>query len=166
MAGHPKHPSAANHNLYPSVKIRRLARPSASQNNVMQETMHIAGEQARHQMIAQQLRTWSVLDAEVLAALKDVPRERFVPAAFSGVAFADDAIPLGRGQIMLPPSLEGRILQALSVKTTDDVLDVGTGSGFLAACLGRLGAHVRSIELFADLAQTARTSLLSVSANN
>jgi protein-L-isoaspartate(D-aspartate) O-methyltransferase len=132
----------------------------------MQETMHTASDQARRQMIAQQLRTSSVLDGAVLQALNDVPRERFVPAAFRGVAFADDAIPLPHGQILLPPSLDGRILQALAVKPSDDVLDVGTGTGFLAACFGRLSARVRSIELFADLAETARATLLSVSANN
>lgn len=123
-------------------------------------------EAARQQMVGQQVRAWDVLDLKVLEALKIVRREAFVPAAFASVAFADAPIPLGHGQFMLPPKVDGRILQALDLKPTDTVLDIGSGSGFLAACLGQLAARVRSIELHADLAEFAARNLLAASANN
>jgi len=123
-------------------------------------------EAARQQMVEQQVRAWDVLDLKVLETLKTVRREAFVPPAFVDVAFADAPIPLMHGQSMLPPKVDGRILQALDLKPTDDVLDVGSGSGFLAACLGLLAARVRSIELFPDLAAFATRNLLAASANN
>jgi protein-L-isoaspartate(D-aspartate) O-methyltransferase len=123
-------------------------------------------ELARQQMILQQVRAWEVLDHAVLAVLGQVKREDFVPAAYRHVAFADAGVPLGHGQQMLPPKLDGKILQALAVQPSDQVLDVGAGSGFLAACLGRLGAHVRSLEVFPDLAENARANLHRAAANN
>ncbi|MEO6118775.1 MAG: protein-L-isoaspartate O-methyltransferase, partial [Methylotenera sp.] len=93
-------------------------------------------------MIEQQIRTWEVLDPVVLALLGEVPRENFVAASQAGLAFADIELPIGFGQTMLSPKLEGRILQALSVKKTDKVLLVGTGSGYLTALLASLTAHV------------------------
>jgi protein-L-isoaspartate(D-aspartate) O-methyltransferase len=123
-------------------------------------------EAARQQMIHQQVRAWEVLDNAVLEVLSQVKREDFVPPAFRHVAFADAPVPLGHGQCMLPPKLDGKILQALAVQPTDQILDVGTGSGFLAACLGRLGAHVRSLEIYPDLADAARTNLHNAAANN
>lgn len=121
--------------------------------------MNTSLESARRQMIDQQVRAWEVLDDRVLETLAAVPRERFVPDAFREVAFADTAIPLGHGQHMLAPKLEGRILQALAVTRGDEVLEVGTGSGFFAACLARLGTRVRSLELYEDLATSARRAL-------
>lgn len=123
-------------------------------------------ELARQQMILQQVRAWEVLDYAVLGVLAQVKREDFVPAAYRHVAFADAGVPLGHGQQMLPPKVDGKILQALAVQPSDQVLDVGAGSGFLAACLGRLGAHVRSLELFPDLAENARANLHRAAANN
>lgn len=123
-------------------------------------------EAARQQMVEQQVRAWDVLDLKVLETLKAVRRETFVPPAFVDVAFADAPIPLGHGQWMLPPKVDGRILQALELKPTDDVLDIGSGSGFLAACLGMMAARVRSIELIPELAATATRNLLNASANN
>lgn len=123
-------------------------------------------DDAREQMVEQQVRTWDVLDLKVLETLKSVRREAFVPPAFADVAYADGPIPLGHGQSMLPPKVDGRILQALEVKPTDTVLDIGSGSGFLAACLGQLAARVRSIELYEDLAAFATRNLLAASANN
>ncbi len=123
-------------------------------------------EAARQQMVEQQVRAWDVLDLKVLETLKAVRREAFVPPAFVDVAFADAQIPLGHGQWMLPPKVDGRILQALELKPTDDVLDIGSGSGFLAACLGKMAARVRSIELFPELAASATRNLLTASANN
>src|SRR5689334_14829186 len=110
-------------------------------------------EAARTQMLAQQLRTWDVLDERVLSALQTVKRELFVPPSYQDVAFADVQIPIGHGQFMLQPKLDGKILQALTIQPADDVLDVGTGTGFLATCMGRLGGSVRSIEIFPELVE-------------
>ena len=117
-------------------------------------------ETARRQMIDQQVRAWDVLDLKVLAAMERVPREEFAPPAYRELAFADMSVPLGHGQGMLPPKLEGRILQALELQPEDSVLEVGTGSGYFAACLGSLARAVRSLEIFPDLAAAARASLL------
>lgn len=123
-------------------------------------------EAARIQMVTQQVRAWEVLDPAVLRVLHDVPRERFVPPAYRSLAFADTAIPLPGGQRMLTPQLVGRILQALDVGSGDRVLEVGTGSGFLTACLGRLGAQVTSLEIDPALAETARLNLHDAGAVN
>jgi protein-L-isoaspartate(D-aspartate) O-methyltransferase len=123
-------------------------------------------EYARQQMVEQQVRTWSVLDSSVLAVLGEVRRENFVPPAFRGVAFADSNVPLGHGQFMLAPKIDGKILQALAVKPGEEVLDVGTGSGFLAACLARLSERVLSLEIFPDLAERAKANLHAAAVNN
>jgi protein-L-isoaspartate(D-aspartate) O-methyltransferase len=121
---------------------------------------------ARRQMIEQQVRAWEVLDLRVLDVLQQVPREEFVPPAFRDLAFADTNIPLGHGQVMLAPKLEGRILQALELGADDRVLEVGTGSGFFAACLGRLAHSVRTIDLFADFVESASAALQRFGAHN
>lgn len=123
-------------------------------------------EWAREQMIDQQVRAWDVLDPNVLDVMREVRRELFVPTAYRQLAFADTAIALGFGQSMLAPKLDGRILQALELRRTDLVLDVGSGSGYLAACLGRLGGRVRSIEIVPQLAEQAAANLLRAAANN
>src|SRR5687767_5582942 len=117
-------------------------------------------EIARQQMVEQQVHAWEVFDDRVLNAMRDIKREDFAPAAYREVAFADAPIPLGRGQSMLPPKVDGRILHSLEIKPDDVALEVGTGSGFLAACLGRLAARVQSWEIFPDLAEQARIRLL------
>jgi protein-L-isoaspartate(D-aspartate) O-methyltransferase len=117
--------------------------------------MNAKTEAARRQMIDQQVRTWDVLDPRVLETLGAIPRERFVPEAYRGVAFADAPIPIGHGQFMLAPALEGRILQALAPVRGERVLEIGTGSGFFAACLAHLTGAVDSIEIYADLAAAA-----------
>lgn len=104
-------------------------------------------ETARFNMIEQQIRTWEVLDPTVLQLLNDIPREQFVPAAYQGLAFADLEIPIGHGQLMLSPKLEGRLLQALSIKHSDHVLHVGTGTGYLTALLAKLAKDVVSVEI-------------------
>lgn len=119
-------------------------------------------ESAREQMIQQQVRAWDVLDPEVLATLAQVPRERFVPAAESALAFADVALPLPDGQHMLAPKLVGRILQALTLSPGDRVLEIGTGSGFLTACLARLAGAVLSLEIRPQLAEQAQRNLATV----
>jgi protein-L-isoaspartate(D-aspartate) O-methyltransferase len=121
--------------------------------------MNAKTEAARRQMIDQQVRTWDVLDARVLGALGAVPRERFVPEAYRGVAFADAPIPIGHSQWMLPPALEGRILQALAPLRGERALEIGTGTGFFAACLAQMTGSVDSIEIHADLAAGAARAI-------
>ena len=105
---------------------------------------------ARRQMIEQQVRAWEVLDLKVLDALGRVPREEYVPAAYRELAFADTSVPLAHGQCMLPPKVEGRILQSLEIRPHENALEVGTGTGFFAACIGQLARNVRTIDLFPD----------------
>ncbi|HEY9183067.1 MAG TPA: protein-L-isoaspartate O-methyltransferase [Gammaproteobacteria bacterium] len=114
---------------------------------------------ARTQMLGQQLRAWEVLDDRVLRAFRETPREHFVPDEYRDLAFADIEIPLGHGQSMLTPKIEGRILQALQVEAIDDVLVVGTGSGYLTACLARLARHVSSVDIFPDFIPPAQTRI-------
>jgi protein-L-isoaspartate(D-aspartate) O-methyltransferase len=114
---------------------------------------------ALDQMTAQQVRTWAVLDTHTLDAMQSVPRARFVPPAWGSLACADCALPLAHGKHMLTPMLAGRILQAVAVGSGDQVLEVGTGSGYLSACMAVMGGQVQSLELHADLAATARSNL-------
>ena len=119
-------------------------------------------EAAREQMIHQQVRAWDVLDARVLEILGQVPREQFVPPGFRELAFADAAIPLPHGERMLTPKVAGRILQALQVEADESVLEIGTGSGFLTACLALQAGSVRSLDIHADLADAARARLAAL----
>lgn len=114
---------------------------------------------ARQQMIEQQVRAWDVLDVNVLDGLKEVPRELFVPEGFAALAFADSEIPIGHGQKMMTPTIEGRVLQALALAGGENVLEIGTGSGFLTAVLARLAAHVTSIDIYDDFLVAARRRL-------
>jgi protein-L-isoaspartate(D-aspartate) O-methyltransferase len=123
-------------------------------------------EAARNQMIEQQVHTWDVFDERVLNAMRDIKRELFVGESYRAVPFADSMIPLPCGQTMLAPKIQGRILQALELKPSDVVLEVGAGSGYLSACLGRLCLRVRSMEIFPELAELARANLLTSSINN
>lgn len=116
-------------------------------------------EQARFNMIEQQIRPWEVLDPQVLDLLFVVKREDFAPAAYRNLAFADLEIPLGSGQVMLAPRIEARLLQELAVKKTDKVLEIGTGSGYMAALLAARAEHVVSIESRPELADFARQNL-------
>jgi protein-L-isoaspartate(D-aspartate) O-methyltransferase len=116
-------------------------------------------ERARFNMIEQQVRPWEVLDPRVLEVMAEVKREDFVPPQHRKLAFADLAIPLGHGEMMMRPVVEGRLLQALAVRPEDEVLEIGTGSGFIAACLARLGRQVWTVERHADLAERARARI-------
>jgi protein-L-isoaspartate(D-aspartate) O-methyltransferase len=122
-------------------------------------------EQARFNMIEQQIRPWEVLDSQVLALLAVIKREDFVPTAYRSLAFADMEIPLSShsqrlpGQCMLSPKVEARILQDLAVQKHEKVLEIGTGSGYMAALLGHRAQHVISLEIDSDIAQTARGNL-------
>jgi len=122
-------------------------------------TLNMRNSTARYNMIEQQIRTWEVLDPKVLQLLNDVPRENFVPEAYQGLAFADIEIPLGFGQTMLSPKLEARIVQALNVQKTHEVLHIGTGSGYFTALLAQLAKHVVSLEINAELSATAAYKL-------
>jgi protein-L-isoaspartate(D-aspartate) O-methyltransferase len=113
----------------------------------------------RNNMIEQQVRPWDVLDQRVLDVLAEIPREAFVNEQHRGVAYSDFPLPIGHGQHMLKPTVEGRLLQALLLEVTDSVLEIGTGSGFMAACLARLAASVESIEIIPALAESAKARL-------
>lgn len=121
--------------------------------------MSINLEQARFNMVEQQVRTWEVLDPFVLDALREVPREDFVPADYRRLAFSDLRIPLDHDQVMMKPIEEGRMLQALEITPGQRVLEIGTGSGFAAACMAHLGASVMSIEIIPELAERAERRL-------
>ena len=114
---------------------------------------------ARLQMVNQQVRGWNVYDERVLEMLRELPREHFVPAGFESLAFADTAIPLGHEQCMMTPTIEGRVLQALGLQGGENVLEIGTGSGFMTACLAKLSAHVTSVDIYDDFVKSARNKL-------
>ena len=114
---------------------------------------------ARENMIEQQIRPWEVLDPRVLAVFRQVERHRFAPEAYRNVAYSDVEIPIGHGERMMKPVLEARLLQALELTGSEQVLEIGTGSGFLTACLARLAAGVTSIERHQDLVEAARLRL-------
>jgi len=114
---------------------------------------------ARQQMIEQQIRAWDVLDTNVLDGLREARRELFVPAGFETLAFADAGIPIGHGEVMMTPTIEGRVLQTLALAGGENVLEIGTGSGFLTACLARLSTHVTSIDIHDDFLDAARQRL-------
>lgn len=123
-------------------------------------------EQARHAMIEQQVRPWDVVDLQVLQTLTAVPRERFVPEQHRALAFADTALPIGHGQSMFKPVLEGRMLQAAAIRANDDVLEIGTGTGFITACLAHMARAVTSIDIHADFLENAQARLHGLDLNN
>ena len=116
-------------------------------------------EQARFNMIEQQIRPWEVLDPQVLDLLFVVKREDFVPAAYRNLAFADMEIPIGSGQVMLAPRVEARLMQELGIRNTDKVLEIGTGSGYMAALLAARADHVVTVESRPEIAEFARQNL-------
>ncbi len=116
-------------------------------------------EETRSNMVTQQIRTWSVLDDEVLNLLYKLRREEFVPTTYHDMAFVDMEIPLGHGQVMLAPKMEARILQELYIKKTDKILEVGSGSGYLTALLAEKGAYVYSVEIVPELKTMAENNL-------
>lgn len=122
--------------------------------------------QARFNMIEQQIRPWNVLDTDILALLAEVPREEFVPTAHKALAFADLEIPLGHGECMLAPRMEARLLQDLQVQPNERVLEIGAGSGYMAALLARRGVSVLSLEIQPELAALARANLERAGVHN
>ena len=123
-------------------------------------------DQARINMIEQQIRPWDVLDQRVLDVVAQVPREDFVPADYRKLAFADTHIPLGHGQVMMTPNVEARLLQALNVQPSDHIFEIGTGSGYLTACLATLGGHVTSMDIIAEFVEGAGQKLTSHAIHN
>ena len=116
-------------------------------------------DQARFNMVEQQIRPWEVLDPRVLSLLETIHREDFVPVRYRKLAFADIAVPLDHGQVMMRPKIEARMLQALDLQEDETVLEIGTGSGFITACLASLSKRVVSVEFFEDLHQAALLDL-------
>lgn len=121
--------------------------------------MTIDFAKARETMVEQQVRPWDVFQPRVLETIARLPRERFVADAHRALAYSDLALPIGHGESMLKPVIEGRALEALAIGAGEDVLEIGTGSGYLTACLGALARDVVSLERHADLAEAARGRL-------
>lgn len=123
-------------------------------------------EQARFNMIEQQIRPWNVLDQDVLDTLVVVKREQFVPAAAKALAFVDTEIPLGEGAAMFTPKLEARILQEVQLKKHETVLEIGAGSGYMAALLAHKGRSVTTVEIAPALKAMAETNLANAGVGN
>ncbi len=123
-------------------------------------------EIARFNMVEQQIRPWEVINPRVLALMETLPREAFVPEAYADLAYADIEIPLGQGQHMMFPRIEGRLMQALDPQPQERVLEVGTGSGYLSACLSQLAREVVSIDLNPEFSEHAATRLAAQNISN
>ena len=117
-------------------------------------------DQCRYNMVEQQVRPWDVLDDKVLNTLESIARDQYVPSQYLNLAYADTAIPLNDTQNMMHPIIEGRLLQLLDIQPEDDVLEIGTGSGYLTACLANLACHVETVEIDETLAKKAAQTLL------
>ena len=130
----------------------------------MMTAMNMA--QARHNMIEQQIRPWDVLDQRVLELIDGLPRDAFVPQPYLKLAYADINLPLDHGQVMMPPKVEARMLQALDIKRTDSILEVGTGSGYVTALLARSGKHVYSVDVYPDFVDGAGRKLAELGISN
>ena len=123
-------------------------------------------EQARFNMIEQQIRPWNVLDQDVLELLVVVKREQFVPDAYKSLAFVDTEIPLPGGEAMLTPKVEARLLQEVAVKKHENVLEIGAGSGYMAALLAHKGRHVTTVEIQPELKALAEKNLANAGVSN
>jgi protein-L-isoaspartate(D-aspartate) O-methyltransferase len=110
-------------------------------------------------MVQQQVRAWEVLDPRILAVFETLPRDAFVPTRYRNLAYADTAIPLSHGEVMMTPKVEGRLLQALNPQSGESVLEIGTGSGFLTACLARLAGKVASVDIHPEFIERAGKTL-------
>jgi protein-L-isoaspartate(D-aspartate) O-methyltransferase len=128
--------------------------------------MNMNFERARNNMVEQQVRPWEVLDGSVLNLLETIHREDFVPVRYRKLAFADLNVPMEHGQVMMKPVVEGRMLQALELRPDETVLEIGTGSGFITACLARLAKHVVSVEIFPELHEAAARKLRDQEVHN
>jgi protein-L-isoaspartate(D-aspartate) O-methyltransferase len=138
--------------------------PLSSYNSASHAAMNI--EQARFNMVENQIRPWEVLDQQVLDLLYVVKREDFVPAAYRALAFSDMEIPIGQGEHMWTPKIEARVLQELALKPTEQVLEIGTGSGYFSALLAHRAQHVYSVELKSELKAAAEANLRRAGVTN
>lgn len=118
-------------------------------------------EQARHNMIEQQIRPWEVVDQRVLEVLGEVHREDFVPGRYRRLAFTDTSLPLEHDECMMKPVVEARMLQALGVEPGEKVLEVGTGTGYITACLAALGGEVTTLDIHEDFVRDAKRRIES-----
>ena len=125
----------------------------------MLQSVTMNSEFARQQMVEQQIRTWDVFEDRLLELFRSLPREEFVPPEWRKLAYAEMEVPLGHGERMMRPSVEGRLLQALDIGPRDSVLEVGTGSGYLSACLASLAAAVTSVDIHEDFLAAAAEKL-------
>lgn len=116
-------------------------------------------EQARHNMIEQQVRPWEVIDSRVLDAMMKIPRDAFVATSQRTLAYADTQLPLDHNEVMMEPRLEGRMLQALAPQPGETVLEIGTGSGYVTALLALLAGSVRSLDIHQEFSEQARSRL-------
>jgi len=132
----------------------------------MADNVESTTEQARFNMIEQQIRPAEVLDQRVLEVIANTPREAFVPANYRDLAFSDINIPLPNGQMMMKPIMEGRLLQAPDIQPEDSILEIGTGSGYFTALLAKLGKQVHGVEIDADIMATAQTHLTTQNIEN
>ena len=123
-------------------------------------------EQARFNMVEQQVRPWSVLDSTVLQTMGDIPRDIFVPESLISMAYADIEIPLDHNEFMMHPRVEGRMLQELEIDITDECLEVGTGSGYITACMATMSKHVDSIDIYDSFLQSASEKLSKLNISN
>jgi protein-L-isoaspartate(D-aspartate) O-methyltransferase len=123
-------------------------------------------EQARFNMIEQQIRPWSVLDTTVLQTMGDIPRDIFVPDALVSMAYADIEIPIGHDETMMFPRVEGRMLQELEIGIDDECLEIGTGSGFATACMATMANHVDSVDIHDDFLESAARRFEEVNISN
>jgi len=139
--------------------FRSLIVYTSNHIKVASPLMDTSIDSARFNMVQQQIRPWNVADDRVLSIMAEIPRDQFVPMAYRNLAYADMEIPIGEGQTMLAPKVVAHMLQALDIRTDDKILEIGTGTGYVTACLSHLGGHVVGMEIHADLAEQARTTL-------
>lgn len=123
-------------------------------------------EMLREHMVERQVRTWEVLDPNVLDVMRVLPRDHFVPARYRGLAYADTHVPLGDGEVMMQPKVEGRLLQALEIGNDDRILEIGTGTGWLTALLAELGGRVHSVDIREDFTAGAKRALDGMNLRN
>ena len=121
---------------------------------------------AKHNMIEQQIRPWDVIDPQVLDVFNQLDRDLFVPDQYKGLAYADCQLPVVEGESMLPPTLEGRLLQALHIQPGDSILEIGTGSGYITACLAHLGQQVTSLDFNSQATELAKANLAQLNLKN
>lgn len=122
--------------------------------------------QARENMLKQQIRAWGVLSPSILSLLEKIPRESFVPLAYQHLAFADTTVPIGHGQMMLTPKEEAKIIEALQIQKNERVLEIGTGSGYLTALLATQAKHVETVDIFSDFTEQAAKKLAQYNIHN